>query len=104
MPDIISGFAFHVHHDVLVEYCTDYQERVDYIKERKPANEQGLRLRLFKMIPIDRVPPVLVEAGKAYVEAGKAYEPAELIKLHTELCPECTWDEKQKTIFPREGK
>ncbi len=25
------GWAFHCHHDRLVEFVTDYQERVDYI-------------------------------------------------------------------------
>ena len=124
-----TGFAFHVHHDTLIEWCTDYQERVDYIKRDKPANEQELRLRLFKIIPEDRLPVELVVAGKAYDEArkacivawkayevaekayneaGKAYDVAwkayqpELLKLHSELCPDCPWD--GNTIFTRKGK
>ncbi len=68
-----NGFAFHVHHDKLVEFCTDYDGRVQYIKNNKPQKEQELRLRLFRLIPPDRIPNVLVKAGEAYVKAGEAY-------------------------------
>lgn len=123
-----SGLAFHCHHDELFEWVTDYQERVDYIEKRKPQSEQELRLRLFKMIPEDRIPPEFVKAGEAYTKAHEAfrkgryiggdiprafsvvgwtynkvyreYEP-EMIALHKELCPGCTWD--GKTIFPGEA-
>ncbi len=107
-----TGFAFHVHHDVLLEYCTDYEERVQYIKGNKPAREQALRLRLFKFIPIDRLPPELDKAWEAYDKAREACDKAweaydkareaympELIKLHEELCPNCPWD--GKTIFSK---
>lgn len=121
-----SGFAFHVHHDVLFEYCTDYEERVNYIKANKSADEVDLRLRLFKLIPTKRLPSILKEAEEAFNEAGKAYDEAEeafyeaeeafyeaweafdeaweayetqIIQLHKELCPDCPWD--GKTIFPR---
>ena len=74
---VISGFAFHCHHDKLVEFVTDYQERVDYIKHEKPIEEQKTRLGLFKMIPTDRLPDRLYQAGEAYAEAradlGKAW-------------------------------
>ena len=119
-----QGFAFHVHHDKLVEYCTSYEERKQYIQNNKPVSEQELRLRLFKLIPDDRLPPTLLEAcatrdkacaaydkawatrdkawaayDKACAARGKAwatYEPA-LLVLHKELCPDCPWD--GKTIF-----
>ena len=97
----IRGFAFHAHHYQLMEFCDDYEERVKCIRENKPLNEQELRLRLFKMIPQDRLPPVLNEARKAYNEAWEAYEP-EIIKLHEELCPNCPWD--NSTIFTRKDK
>ncbi len=71
-----TGFAFHVHHDVLLEYCTDYEERVQYIKGNKPAREQALRLRLFKFIPIDRLPPELDKAWEAYDKAREACDKA----------------------------
>ena len=117
-----SGFAFHCHHDVLAEYVTDYTERVAYIKRCKPKSEQELRLRLFRLIPEDRLPPEYIKAraeyDKAWAEADKAWAEvdkarAEYIKaraeyatqlgaLHRELCPNCPWD--GKTIFPMEDK
>jgi len=71
-----SGFAFHVHHDRLVEFCTDYKERAAYIRENKPADEIELRLRLLKLIPLNRLPLPLDEALKAYFEALKACDEA----------------------------
>ena len=55
-PARISGLAFHCHHDILLEYVYDYQERVEAIKRDKPASEQELRLRLFRMIPEEKLP------------------------------------------------
>ena len=49
-----SGVAFHCHHDRLVEFVTNYDERVAYIKQEKPPAERPLRLRhrlLFQQPP-----------------------------------------------------
>ena len=59
-----TGLYWHLHHDRLVEWCTDYDERVAYIKVRKPAHEQESRLRLFRLVRA--VPPALVKALAAY--------------------------------------
>ena len=112
MP-IKSGLAFHCHHDTLIEYVYDFDERVATINNWKPAEEQELRLRLFKMIPETRLPKngrkaysealeAYREAWKAYSEVEKAYSEAEKAyieghrlffkKLHKELCPDCPWD------------
>jgi len=148
--EVISGFAFHCHHEKLAEWVTDYTERVKFIKACKPESEQKLRLRLFKMIPMDRLPEELVaawedyrkakeacdkakeaynkaeeaynkareaynnawedyrkageacgKAGEACGKAKEAYEP-QLIKLHNELCTDCTWD--GHTIFSKGEK
>ncbi len=88
-----EGIAFHVHHDVLAEYCSDYQNRVSYVKEAKPAEEVKLRLRLFKLIPLNKIPWSVVKADaerkkadaerkKAYAEREKAY--AERKKAYAE--------------------
>ena len=142
-----EGLAFHCHHDVLVEYVYDYDDRVKYIKQNKPKAERELRLKLFKLIPEDKLPGAgsgardafvkervaFVKAGDAFVKAWVAYNKAwvaynkagdaynkardaynkawvayckeykeELEQLHTELCPDCTWD--GKTIFTGEKK
>ena len=114
----MKGLAFHVHHDILLEYCFDYEERVKFIKEYKRKSEQKLRLKLFQIIPKDKLPQkglracnkaceayykareTYNKAFKAYVKGWEAYEKAnhkEIIKLHKELCPDCPWD--GKTIF-----
>ena len=72
----ISGFAFHCHHDTLCEWVSDYDEWVDYIKEYKPPQEIELRLRLFQMIPEERLPEELVKAWTAYDKARTAYDKA----------------------------
>jgi hypothetical protein len=69
-----TGFFWHVHHDVLMEWCYGYDERKAYNLEHKPAEEQELRLRLFK--PVQDV-EALTPADKAYeeaeIQAGKVY-------------------------------
>ena len=103
-----SGLAFHCHHDILVEYVYDYDERVRYIKENKPEDEQELRLRLFQMIPEDRVSQKAWEAcykaWEVYDKAWEVYDKAnrlELEALHAELCPNCPWN--GETIFAKEN-
>jgi len=99
----MKGLSIHCHHNILVEYCYDYEERVRAIKGDKPQNEQEIRLRLFKLLPpeaIDELPIKLVKADakrkkadaelkkadaewkKAYAEREKAY--AELKKADAE--------------------
>jgi len=44
-------YAWHVHHDRLVEPLTEPMEtRIAYIKQNKPAREVEVRLRLFKLV------------------------------------------------------
>ncbi len=72
---IKQGFFWHCHHDVLVEYCYDYDERVQFIKKNKPKNEQKLRLRLFKPVK-GKLPKAVITTGKAYAKAWEAYAKA----------------------------
>ena len=71
-----SGFAWHCHHDVLYEFVFDYNDRVKFIKKNKPENERALRLKLFKLIPEDRLPAALLQAREAYDKAREAYDKA----------------------------
>ena len=65
-----EGMFWHVHHDELVEYCYNYDKRVEFIKERKPGDEIEARLRLFK--PVEgELPEELVRAGEAVGKAEK---------------------------------
>src|SRR3990167_10033749 len=41
-----KGLAIHCHHNILVEYCYDYEERVKYIKDYKPKYEPAVSLKV----------------------------------------------------------
>jgi hypothetical protein len=126
---IKTGFAFHLHHEKLAEWCADYDGRVKYIKSDKPKDEQPLRLKLFRLIPTEQLP---AEWRKAYAEWQKAYAEwqkagaewqkadaewqkadaewqkagAELSPffeiLHKKLCKKCPWN--GTTIFTRKNE
>src|SRR3990167_128894 len=68
-----KGLSIHLHHDVLVEYCFNYDERVEYIKEEKAVEEQETRLRLFKILPKEAEE----DLPKGYLEAHQKWEEAD---------------------------
>jgi len=70
-----SGFYWHVHHDILLEYCYDYDERADYIRTNKPEHEIETRIRLMQPVQ-GKLPAGLVKAARAYAGAGKARDEA----------------------------
>lgn len=65
MTTTIAGLAWHVHHNILMEWCYDYEERTAYIKAKKPLGEQATRLRLFQMMK-GKLPAELWTAGAEY--------------------------------------
>jgi len=71
-----SGIYRHCHHNKLFEYVYDEQERINYIINRKPANEVDTRLRLFKPEKMENLPKEVKEAYKAHNKARKAREEA----------------------------
>ena len=124
----IKGLYWHCHHDVLLEYCYDYDERVAFIKKEKPKNERKTRLKLFKKVRgklPDEISKAEAACGKAWAAFGKAeaaygkawaaFDKAwaalnktikkhskEINELHDKECPNCPWDSNQQTIFPEE--
>ena len=115
-----------IHHDVLMEWTDDIEERIAYVKRHKPAHEVETRLRLMQPVR-GALPDAVVEARRAsvearrasdearrasdeawqaYDEAWRAYDEAwrahmpEIEALHAIECPDCPWD--GKTIFPEE--
>lgn len=106
--------------------------RKEYIRNCKPSCEVDTRLRLLKVVQgtppqmLVEAHDTLTEARKAYdkaydkaykvfgkacdtlTKACKAYDKVyracskEIDALHKLECPDCPWDEKQKTIFPTE--
>ena len=73
MNEIKTGWAIHCHHNRLVEFCYDYNERVEYIKNYKPKNEVELRLKLFRLLPIDALNDIPAAWQEAYAKWQEAY-------------------------------
>ena len=122
-------FAWHVHHNVLIELLTEpIENRIKYIKKFKPKNEIKLRLKLLKVVK-GELPKEFVEAWQKcdetwqeYVEARQKYDEAwqkyykawqgcveaykkyesQILALHEKECPNCPWN--GKTIFSKEVK
>ena len=66
-------FAWHIHHDVLVEPLREpIKNRIEYIKRNKPKNEVDLRLRLLKVVK-GKLPDGYDKALEAYGKAWEAY-------------------------------
>ena len=100
-------FYWHLHHDRLVESLTKpIKNRIEYIKKYKPKKEIKLRLKLLKPVK-GKLPGGFIGARKKYREAWEKYREArkkykpQTLALHKKECPNCPWDEKQKTIFPK---
>lgn len=74
-PKIKAGSYWHVHHDTLMEWCHDYDERLTYIKRYKPASEQELRIKLFRPVK-GQLPSEFIETAVAYNKAGIAHNKA----------------------------
>ena len=64
----MSGYYWHVRHDVLIEWSDNIQERNDCIRKHKPTEEIETRLRLLKPV----VGPLPPEWDKAAAEWRKA--------------------------------
>src|SRR3989337_3040932 len=63
---------WHIHHEVLLEWSDDIQERIDYIKAHKPPHEVVSALGLLKPFQ-GALPPKLVKAKAAYDKARDAF-------------------------------
>ena len=70
-----KGFYWHVHHNILLEWCYGYDERVTVIKQTKPVNEQETRLKLLQPVK-GKLPDDLVKAGEAHDKAWEAHDKA----------------------------
>ena len=70
-----KGMFWHIHHDVLVEWSDNIQERIDYIKKEKPENEIETRLHLLK--PVEgKLPEEFIKAGENYAKAEENLDKA----------------------------
>ena len=65
-------WAIHCHHNILVEWCYDFAERREVIRNTKAASEQPIRLKLLKFLPAKAVKEIPKAIRKAYAEWEKA--------------------------------
>ena len=72
-----EGFTWHCHHNILMEWCYDYETRVEIIKANKPANEIPTRLRLFKFVK-GKLPKEIIENGRKRKETERKLGEARL--------------------------
>jgi len=124
----ITGLAIHLHHGMLFEWCFDFDERVEDIKQNKPKHEQDIRLRLFKMLPnaaVEELPESLKKASteleksvaelqkadaereKAYAEWKKAYaewSESGQAAWHKRWCGCIEWDGREIQFNERKGE
>ncbi|MDE1767709.1 MAG: hypothetical protein KGI27_15775, partial [Thaumarchaeota archaeon] len=86
-------YAWHVHHEQLVEQLHEsIENRIAYIKSYKPKSEVPTRLRLLKK----------VKDQTTLKKAMNRNDHQAVQDLHALECKNCTWN--GKTIFPDEGK
>jgi hypothetical protein len=74
-----EGLAVHVHHNILVEYCYNLDERLAVIDSDKPPNEREVRKRLLALLSpeaIAALPDALVRAWAKYDRARAKYDRA----------------------------
>ena len=103
MKKIIKGLAKHVHHNKLIEYCYDFNERVKVIKETKLINEQEIRLRLFKMLSKEAIAALPKTLQKAYATCRRQTLQGRRLTLHCRRQPlqGCTLHGRRKTPHGR---
>ena len=105
-----SGWCWHVFHDELFRYNTNWNDRLDTIVKYKALEEQPIRERLMHWMEcklpkavLDAWNPLFISGGTySYIDYNKAIEEhrEEILALHAKECPDCPWDEEQQTIFP----
>lgn len=77
---IISGVAFCVHHNILVEYCYSVKDRLTVIRYHKPKGEYKTRIKNFVMIPARCLP---MSVRKAMEKLKKVSMASDYIKWLT---------------------
>ena len=110
------GAAWHVHHDKLIEHCSNYKGRVNFIKEHKFLFEIKIRLRRFRFVK-GKLPRGVCTALKIlqrhlwseYADQEKAQRllrehKTEIKALHAKECRNCSWNGKTLVFRKRKKK
>ena len=97
-----SGLFRFLHHDTPLEWSGNVDERLEYIRTEKPAQEVAGRLATILRVPDEMLPPVLQEAERAYEEAQRAYEEAQRAYQEADRAREKAWRAREKARRARE--
>lgn len=109
-----EGFFGFIHHDQLLEYSRNIDERLDYIDRFKPGHQRAWRRHCMVYLG-DVLPEKLIKVGSARIKTEDAYNKAEdaynkawdaynkarhtyapeVLAILTKLVPDHTWDEKE---------
>lgn len=80
-----EGWFLFIHHNIILEYSDDIQQRVEYILRVKPKHEQKTRLKALTHVPNRYVANQVQTARQIYDKALLAYNSA----LHVKNMQEC---------------
>jgi len=94
-----QGWAWHIHHNILCEWCYDFKRRVKAIKDTKPPNEIPTRLRLFRFV--ENVPVGLQGADAAWWKAVGAWRKAEAACWKADAAWQKAYEARQKADAAR---
>jgi hypothetical protein len=69
------GWTWWCHHGMMLEYCTDFADRVDYVKTHKLKSEIPARLNAFRFVK-GKLPTKFLKAYKTRKKASITYDKA----------------------------
>lgn len=86
------GFFWHIHHDLLIEWSSDVQERLDYIRQNKNGEEVDLRIKLLKPAKLPAALNTIVGRYSHFNDVPRKYQ-RQIITLHKKQCQagRCPW-------------
>ena len=97
-----TGWYTWLHHDIPIEWTDNLDERLRYIEENKPAQEQAIRLAAIVAVPEARVPREFVKAGRVYAKARRVYNEAMCVDNEVRRVSEA-WQASAGRAYVRAG-
>lgn len=93
------GMFWHVHHGKTLEWCTSFDERVDYIAYGKPKYERDMRYRLMR--PATGIPRELLDAARKNAMLNVKITRVNMrVQAVRDAGNGKNWDETEKKLAP----
>jgi hypothetical protein len=86
-----GGWYWWLHHDKLLEWTYDIDERWDYVVTEKPKSELAVRLKAMRPVK-GKIPKYITEAWDAYDKAWDAYREAQDARAAAWDARAAAWD------------